>query len=353
MLAVQTTQASLAEFSRCDDRSWLSIEEQNVHHKADKADASIAEKVDRALLNIGVLRSTDYWEINVDVKDGVVFLSGHVISASNQQRAEAAARTIPGVMGVKSYLVPDDKIIREVAEALGKIEHVYGVKFFTGAQNGVVGLHGEVGSASVRRLAEKYAANIPGVRGVINSVRAPGVDLDAEDQRFLQPVIGEQIYFRDGLLGIVQRVIINPNNRRVVAMVVRGRYSNSPRDPRFLTYGEDRLPERLVAIPMSAIRFLTKSSGFLKIDSAEAARYSDFDLSCFIAPREDWTPPYPYCPDDILFPVEPVEDMKQTESERAINPAMFPWIQPAIQSGFQNKNEKFIMLVEKIPREAI
>jgi hypothetical protein len=54
-----------------------------------------------------------------------------------------------------------------------------------------------------------------------------------------------------------------------------------------------------------------------------------------------------------LFPVEPVEDMKQTESERAINPAMFPWIQPAIQSGFQNKNEKFIMLVEKIPREAI
>src|SRR3972149_10315302 len=66
---------------------------------------------------------------------------------------------------------------------------------------------------------------IPGVRGVINSVRAPGVDLEAEDQRFLQPVIGEQIYFRDGLLGIVQRVIINPNNRRVVAMVVRGRYS--------------------------------------------------------------------------------------------------------------------------------
>jgi osmotically-inducible protein OsmY len=309
MVVVQTTQASLAEFSRCDDQSLLSVEEQNVHHMADKADASIVGKVDRALWNNGVLRSTDYREIDVDVKDGVVFLNGHVISASNQQRAEDAARTIPGVLDVKSYLVPDDNIMREVAGALGKIEHVYGVKFFTGVQYGVVGLHGEVGSATVRSLAEKYAANIPGVRGVINAVRAPGVDLEAEDQRFLQPSIGEQIYFRDGPSGKVQRVIINPNSRRVVAMVVRGRFSNPQQDPGFLAYGEDQLPERLIAIPMSAILFLTKSSGFLQIDTTEAAKYSDFDPSFFTAPREDWTPPYPYCPDDVLFPVESVEDM--------------------------------------------
>jgi len=155
-------QASLAEFSRCNDQSLLSVEEQNVHHLADKVDASIAEKVDRALWNNGVLRSTDYREIDVDVKDGVVFLSGHVISASNQQRAEDAVRTIPGVLDVKSYLVPDDNIMREVAGALGRIERLYGVKFFTGVQYGVVGLHGEVGSATVRSLAEKYAANFPG-----------------------------------------------------------------------------------------------------------------------------------------------------------------------------------------------
>ena len=309
MVAVQTTQASLAEFSRCDDQSLLSVEEQNVHHMADKADASIAEKVDRALWNNGVLRSTDYREIEVDVKDGVVFLSGHVISASNQQRAEDAVRTIPGVLDVKSNLVLDDNIMREVAGALGKIEHLYGVKFFTGVQYGVVGLHGEVGSATVRSLAEKYAANIPGVRGVINSVLAPGVDLEAEDQRFLQPSIGEQIYFRDGLCGTVQRVVINPNNRRVVAMIVQWQISNRQSELGSLMGGKTLLPERLVAIPMSAIRFLTKSSGFLQIDSAEAAGYSDFDPSCFIAPREDWTPPYPYCPDDVLFPVESVEDM--------------------------------------------
>jgi osmotically-inducible protein OsmY len=333
MLEEQTTQTSLAEFSRCDDRYGLSVEELSAGHKADKTDLSIAEKVDRALWKNGVLRRTDYGEINVDVKNRIVFLSGHVVSASNQQRAEAAARTIPGVLGVKSDLVSDDKIIREVAAALGKIEHVYRVKFFTGAQNGVVGLNGEVSSTHVRSLAEKCAANIPGVRGVINYVRSPEVDLGAEDQRFLQPLIGVQIYFRDGFSGNVQRVIINPNNRRVVGMLLRWRYSNSQQAPRFLGYGEDQTPERLIAIPMSAIRYLTKSSGILIIDSAEAARYSDFDPSHFIAPREDWTPPYPYCPADVLFPAESVKDTKQIESELAILPAIFPWIQLVKRRG--------------------
>jgi osmotically-inducible protein OsmY len=333
MLAAQTNQASLAEFSRCDDRSWLPVEEQKAQDKQDNADASTAEKVDRAFRNNGMLRSTDYGEIDVAVKAGVVFLSGHVISASNQQLAENAARTIPGVLGVKSYLVPDDKIIREVAGALGKIEHVYGVKFFTGARNGVVVLNGEVSSTDVRSLAEKCASNVPGVRGVINYLRVPGVELKAEDQRFLQPSIGEQIYFRNDVSGKVERVIINPNNRRVVAMLVRGRYSNLQQDPGFLAYGEDQTPERLIVIPMSTMRYLTKSAGFLKIDSAEAARYSDFDPSCFTAPGEDWTPPYPYCPNEVLFPLESVEEMNQTESEPVIIPAIFPRIQPAIQSG--------------------
>jgi osmotically-inducible protein OsmY len=329
ILAAQTTQASPAEFSRYDDRSWLPVEEQKVQDKKVKADASIAEKVERAFRNNGKLRSTDYREIDVAVKDGIVILSGHVISTSNQQLAEDAARTIPGVLDVKSFLVPDDKIIREVAGALGKIEHVYGVKFFTGARNGVVVLNGDAKSTKVRLLAEKCAANIPGVRGVINDLHAPGVDLKAEDQRFLQPSIGEQIYFRNDISGKVERVIINPNNRRVIAMVVRGRYSNLWEDPRFLAYGEDQTPERLVIIPISTMRYLTKSAGFLKIDSAEAARYRDYDPSHFIAPRDDWTPPHPYRLSEVLFPVESVEEMNQTESEPVIIPAILPWIQPA------------------------
>jgi osmotically-inducible protein OsmY len=313
MLAAQTTHESLAEFSRCDTQSWLTVEEDKIHLKTDNADAFIAEKVDRALWNNSVLRSTDYKGIDVAVKNGIVFLIGHVISTTNQQRAEAAARMIPGVLGVKSYLVSDDKITREVAGALGEIEHIYGVKFFTGVRNGVVLLNGEVSNTYVRSLAEKCSANIPGVRGVINSVRAPGVDLKAEDQRFLQPMIEEQIYFRDGLLGTVQRVVINPNNRRVVSMIVQREISNPPSVLGSLMSGKTLPPERLVIIPMNIIRYMTKSSGFLHIHSAETARCKIFDPALFIAPEKAWTPPYPYCPDDVLFPVESVEDMSQTE----------------------------------------
>ena len=310
MAAEKTTRANLAEFSRCDDRSWLPVDDQDVDHKADQTDASIAEKVDRALWNNDMLRSTDYPEIDVDVKEGIVFLSGHVISTSNQQRAEDAVRMIPGVLGVKSYLVPDDKIMWEVAGALGKIEHLYEVKFFTGVQHGVVGLHGDVGSTAVRDLAEKYAANISGVRGVINSIQAPGIDVDADDQRFLQPAIGKQIYFRDGRSGKVQKVIINPNNRRVVSMLVQGQYPISQHETRFTTYADKQAPERLLVIPMSAIRYLTKSSGFLNVENGEATRYSDFDPSFFNQKVMPGRQLIPYCSDEVLFPAETVEDVK-------------------------------------------
>jgi osmotically-inducible protein OsmY len=307
MAAVQTPQASLIEFSRCDEQPWLTVEEQNKQAKGARTDDSIAEKVDRALRKNSVLRSTDYGQIDVAVKDGFVYLSGHVVSAGNQRRAEDAVSTIPGVLGIQNNLVADDQLILKVAGALGKIEHEHGVKFFTGSQNGVVGLHGDVRSASVRSLAEKCAASIPGVRGVINKMSYLKDDKKKEDQRFLQPAIGEQMYFRDGIPGTIQKVIINPNNLRVVAMVVRGRYSNPKENPSYLAYGEVQAHQRSVYIPMSAVRYLTKSSGFLTIDSVEASRSSDFDPSGFTAPGADWSPPYPYCPEDVLFPLEPVE----------------------------------------------
>ncbi len=292
----------------------------------------LAEKVDRALWNNGVLRSTDYGEIDVAVKGRIVFLSGHVISTGNQQLAETAARTIPGVLDVKNDLVPDDNLIREVAAALGKIEHAYGVKFFTGAQNGVVVLNGEVSSTDIRTLAEKCAADIPGVRGVINYVRSPEIDLRTEDQRFLQPGIGEQIYFRDGLCGTVQRVVINPNNRRVVSMIVQRQISNHQSELGSLMGGKTLLPEGLVIIPMNIIRYMTRSSGYLHIHSADTAKYSDFDPAFFIAPEKAWTPPYPYCQDDVLFQVESFDEMNRTERAPANIPEMFPWIQPVMQS---------------------
>jgi osmotically-inducible protein OsmY len=323
MAATQTNLAGLAILSRCDDRASPSANEQPLNRKAARADASIAEKVDRALWKYGM--------IGVEVKKGHVFLSGHVVTTTVHHQAEETARTIPGVLGVKNDLVPDDKLLLEVAGALAKIEHTYGVKFFTGVQNGLVVINGEVSNVEARDLAEKCAAGIPRVRGVVNAVRAPGADLQVEGQRFLQPAVGDLIYFRDGLCGTVQKVIMNPNNRRALAMVVRGRFPNTPQDSSSLMYGAPPVPERQIAIPVSAIRHLTKNSGLLRINSAEAASYSDFDPSCFSAPGEAWTPPYPYCPEDLLFPAAAAGETNQTEAEPAFTPALFPQTQPPVR----------------------
>jgi osmotically-inducible protein OsmY len=318
MVAVKTSQPDLAEFFRCNEQPGRARNMQNEQAGQKSTDIIIAEKVDSALWKNGMLRGTDYREIDVIVKDGIVFLSGHVISTGNQIRAVDAARTIQGVVGVKDYLVLDNKITLDVAGALGKIEQAHGVKFFTGTQNGVVLLNGEVSNISVRSLAEKCAASVPGVRGVINSIRVPGFDLKSEDQRFLQPSIGKSILFLDGLSGVVQKVIINPDNLRVIALVLSGRFSSSQQDPRLLMYGEEQVPERLITIPMRAVRGLTRSSGYLHIKSTEGAEYADFNSSGFTAPRADWTAPYPYCAEDILFPLESGEDTISMDLSTAV-----------------------------------
>ena len=94
-----------------------------------QADSTIAEEVDRALWKDVVLRDTDYHEIDVRVRDGIITLNGHVITSMNQWRAETAVKNIPGVLGVKSYLIPDDKLLLKVAEALGQIEQSRNVSF--------------------------------------------------------------------------------------------------------------------------------------------------------------------------------------------------------------------------------
>ena len=314
MLNPQTTQTNPPEFSRGNDRIQLMA---NLHHRnriTEKMDVVISEKIDEALWQDEVLRSTDYKELEVCVADQIVYMSGHVMSTMNQQRVENAVRTVSGILGVKSALFSDDQLTREVAGALGQIEHVYKVKFFTGVRHGVVSLNGEVGSINVRSLAEKCAASVSGVRGVINHIRTSGITQEAEDTRFLQPTIGEQIYFRDGPSGIVIQVIMNPNNRLVVAMVVQGRFPKS--QPRFQSRpdGETSPSEKFV-IPTSEIRYLTKRSGFLHIKSIETARYGAFDPRGFIPPKKDWEPPFPYYLEDVLFPVESEEIIHPSKDE--------------------------------------
>ncbi|HEX2998576.1 MAG TPA: BON domain-containing protein [Anaerolineales bacterium] len=272
--------------------------------KNQKTDAAIKESVKHAIWKDDVLRAIESHEIAVHVKNGIVHLDGHIVGTTSQKRIENALRDIPGILGIQNHLVPDDKLTNEVARLLGNLEHTYDCKFLSGASHGVISLNGIVSDENVKLLAEKCVSDNPGVRAVINHVSISGVESELADQPFLQPMIGEIIYFRDGISGVVKQVIIDPNNRRVVAMTIQGQFADQRQELKSLNNAEARSPERLVVLSMDLVRHLTRASGFLHINSTERERYLDFDPAFFRAPDIHWSPPYPYCPDDVLFPLE-------------------------------------------------
>lgn len=301
MFPAQLPLTSPDTFSRCAERILGSEAGTDPHMHS--MDASLKASVERAIWNDDVLRAIEYYEMQVHAKNGSVHLNGHITSAASRKRIETALRSVPGILEVQNHLVLDDKLTLDVAGALGALEQTYACKFFTGTSHGVVSINGVVSSEQVKALAGMCAAGNPNVRAVINHVRVSGVtEPQRPDQPFLQPIIGERIYFLDGLSGVVERVIIDPNDRRVTAMVLLMNFTD-PRLPiNSLTDAGTRLPMQLVTVPMEAIRYLTKASGFLLIRSTERSRYQDFDSASFFVPSVDWTAPFPYCPQDVLFP---------------------------------------------------
>src|SRR6266508_4243521 len=172
MLATQIPRIN-DEFSRCEESSEITDHRKSLS-PGQKTDAAIKEFVDRAIWNDDVLRALEYYEIDVHVKKGVVYLSGHIVSATSKGRIENALRSIPGILGVQNNLILDDKLTLDVAVSLGELEHTYDCKFFTGASHGVISINGNVSDENVKLLAEKRAASNPDVRGVINNVHVSG-----------------------------------------------------------------------------------------------------------------------------------------------------------------------------------
>jgi osmotically-inducible protein OsmY len=319
MIPVQVPRINSDEFSRCEERRQMADHGKSLS-PIQKTDAAIKETIYHAFWKDDVLRAIEYSEIDVHVKNGIVYLNGHIVSTTSKSRIENAIRAIPGILGIKNNLVLDDRLTLEIATSLGKLEHTYDCKFFTGASHGVVSLNGTVSDKNVKLLAEQCAASNPNVRGVVNNVRVSGTELELPDPPFLQPAIGAIIYFLDGISGVVKQVIMNPNNRRVIAMTLQGRFTDRMHELHSMTEGA-RLPQQLAAVPMSVVRYLTRASGYLSIDRNETNRYVDFDPRDFIVPNKDWVPPYPYCPDDVLFPVE----YQAADVQIAYEPHGFPF----------------------------
>ena len=326
-------------FSRCEEQRQVADPGKNLS-RIQKTDAALKESIYHAFWKDDLLRAIEYDEIDVHVKNGIAYLSGHIVGTSSQSRIINAIRAIPGMLGIQNKLVLDDKLTREVAASLGNLEHTYGCKFFTGASHGVVSLYGLVGDHTVKLLAEKRAASHPNVRGVINDVRVSGVQPGLKDQPFLQPTIGETIYFLNGISGIVKQVIIDPNNRRVIAMTIQGNFTEQRYEINFLMDGKTPPPEQLVVVPMNEVRYLTRVSGFLDVKTTERNRYLDFDPVSFQSPGWDWVPPYPYCPGEVLFPGE--SRVKENDI-----------VQPVIQSPLTPESKEQLLWQQLVATDSL
>jgi osmotically-inducible protein OsmY len=326
MLATQIPRINPDGFSRCEERTDVTDHQKSLS-PIQKTDADTKASIDRALWKDDVLRAIESYEMVVHVKNGVVYLNGHIVNATSQSRIQNAIGAIPGILGIQNNLVLDDKLTLEVARSLGELEHTYHCKFFTGASHGVISLNGIVSNENVKLLAEKRVANHPNVRGVVNNIHVSGSEPDSPEQPFLQPTIGESIYFVDGISGVVKQVIMNPNNRRVVAMIVWAKFATQRQELKSLNGGKALSPERLVVVPMDVVRYMTKVSGFLLIDSKENKRYMDFDPTRFSPPKNDWKAPYPYCPDDVLFPLEKRKVEYQILEQLPRSPFVVAWVE--------------------------
>src|SRR6185369_14257972 len=156
MFPAQISRMRPDEFSRCDELEQKTDPEKSLS-RSQKRDAGIKESINQALWKDDVLRAIEYNEFEVYVKNGVVYLNGHVVSATSQKRIESAIHSIPGIQALQNSLVLDDKLTSEVAKSLAELEHTYNCKFFTGASHGIISLNGVVIDENVKLLAEARA----------------------------------------------------------------------------------------------------------------------------------------------------------------------------------------------------
>jgi osmotically-inducible protein OsmY len=117
--------------------------------------------------------------VGVEVKDGIVTLSGHVESYAQKCAAEHAVERVAGVKGLAvelDVILPgsskrmDSDIAEAVNSALEWSTSIPGGAIKVMVEDGWVTLSGEVGWAYVRTAASTCVRTLVGVKGVIDKI---------------------------------------------------------------------------------------------------------------------------------------------------------------------------------------
>ena len=132
-------------------------------------DETLTHRVYRALDKVQPLRVSGL-PIQVQVRAGVVTLSGVVTSYPIKAAVMEAAYSVPGVYQVRDALLTDTEIEVQTIFALSADPHTCHAAHAIAvtAVNGMVSLDGQVPSAQIAQAAEGIAVAVSGVRAVSN-----------------------------------------------------------------------------------------------------------------------------------------------------------------------------------------
>lgn len=108
--------------------------------------------------------------LQIGVDRGVMTLGGYVQDAMDKRRAEAAARSIHGVLDVENNLQTDTAIQASVTAALHADRRTEVSLINVRSEYGIVTLEGVVDSEEISQVAETITSLQPGVNMVVNEL---------------------------------------------------------------------------------------------------------------------------------------------------------------------------------------
>lgn len=245
-------------------------------------DRNILAELWMAFRNIDTLRSIDLQDLSVTVEDGHVFLSGHVAKDLHYQLMESIARSVTGVLAVHNHLVTDQGLVLQVCQSLARDEQLRPLVLPVYSAHGWITLGGQVPNPEFQQAAETAAAQVPTVRGVIGLPRLTG-ETESGHRPAIQPAIQARVYTQNGMEGLVNQVVIRPENRLVTHAVVQ---LNPPEDGRPAA-GE-------ILVPVEAMEVVSDEEIILKRDVAALKDFAAFSAGDYPIAPLTWQPPYPY-----------------------------------------------------------
>jgi osmotically-inducible protein OsmY len=275
-----------------------------VHNHLRTNDGILAD-IWNALWREDTIRSLDLGSLSINVKDGEVYLTGHLAQENNLLLIESIARSIAGVVAVHSHLVLDRDLIIRVAQALAGDERTRPYILPVDAFHGWIHVGGEVPTCELQQVVEKIAAGVSGVRGVTILPRIAGEN-PTIPRRPAQPRIGAVVYGKDGEVGIVTQVVIQPDNRLVTHIVVRSK-----------ELADGNLVAGETVIPLDASDLVKNESIILQRNGSSLKAFPAFDPDEFPMAPFIWQAPYPYTAGEVRWslPENPEAGSQPSRSE--------------------------------------